>query len=179
MEKYSRQLTKKRYFIFFCHAPSATHIPAIELPALLCSHIKSNLTSKFLRALFCLLVFVKMIPRCVIEEQIRELNMATNRMPLGKRVQLESLLFYYTSGLSISQCSGAEGVANGAKHTVSRRTLYRWVRYYEDTGMPMYLRPRVLKGRRSLTWAEEQYLCSLALSHPELYLDELQEKLIL
>ena len=36
----------------------------------------------------------------------------------------------------------------------------------------------MLKGRRSLTWAEEQYLCSLALSHPELYLDELQEKLI-
>ena len=30
-----------------------------------------------------------MIPKCVMEEQIRELNIATNRMPLGKRVQLE------------------------------------------------------------------------------------------
>ena len=145
MEKYSRQLTKKTLFYFFCHVPSATHIPAIELPALLCLHTKSNLTSNFLRALVCLLVFLKMIPRCVMEEQILELNIATSRMPLGKRVQLESLLFYYTSGLSISQCSGAEGVANGANHTVSRSTLYRWVRYYEDTGIPMYLRPTKIK----------------------------------
>jgi transposase len=108
---------------------------------------------------------------------------ATDNSPYGARVERAALCFRFNNPrLSVRQCSGSEGLRNGAKHFVSYGTLKKWLHLYKKWGtlpsLSKKLRRKAKGGRKSLNAEQIRYLLSLARSNPEWYLDEYQTDLM-
>jgi transposase len=98
------------------------------------------------------------------------------------RIECELLEFWYENpNLSYRQSSGDEGRRNGAPHKISKSSLQRLVKWFEWYGEPKSLTGVTLggaSGRKKLTYEQQLALKALVLEKPELYLDEIQSKLI-
>ena len=98
------------------------------------------------------------------------------------RIECELLEFWYENpNLSYRQSSGDEGRRNGAPHKISKSSLQRLVKWFEWYGEPKSLTDVTLggaSGRKKLTYEQQLALKALVLEKPELYLDEIQSKLI-
>ena len=103
--------------------------------------------------------------------------------PYGARIERAALCFRFKNPrLSVRQCSGSEGLRNGAKYFVPYGTLMDWLHLYKKWGtlpsLSKKLRRKTKGGRKSLNAEQTRYLLSLARSNPEWYLDEYQTDLM-
>lgn len=106
-----------------------------------------------------------------------------DKSPHGARIERAALCFRFNNPrLSVLQCSGSEGLRNGAKHFVPYGTLKDWLHLYKKWGtlpsLSKKIRRKTKGGRKSLNAEQIRYLLSLARSNPEWYLDEYQTDLM-